>query len=128
MQASAVKLYEETETNGDQYTLMPVTSNLDGEYYGEAIVNYALGLMLRLYYQKEKENELESLHDQKWVRVRDLEQFMSEKYIEDERETMEYGILECRVRGYINVDIYDSIRYFNLTEKCMNLDLYKFRS
>ena len=92
MQASAVKLYEETETNGDQYTLMPVTSNLDGEYYGEAIVNYTLGLMIRSYYQREKENQLESLHDKKWVRVKELEQFINPKSLEEERETLEYGL------------------------------------
>lgn len=128
MQVSVVKLYEETETNGDQYTLMPVTSNLDGDYYGEGIVNYVLGIMIRSYYQKEKENKLESLHDKLWVRVKELEQFVSQKNLEEERETLEYGILECRVRGYIDVDIYDGIRYFNLTEKCLNLDLYKYRS
>lgn len=124
---SAVEIYKQTETDAESYTLMTVTSNLDGAYNGEALINFTLGMLIRVYYDTETEGRLESVYDiEAWARIRDVYKFMRENDV-DEQETIEYSILKCSENGYIKVDYYDNVRYFQLTEKCMNLELYKTR-
>ncbi|MGE7662999.1 hypothetical protein ACQKL6_15045 [Peribacillus sp. NPDC097197] len=125
MIVSAVDLYNITGTNADSYTLLPVTSNLDGEYKGETIVNIILGLLLKVYFDTESKGKLETIYNtNNWARIRNV--FKSIR--EDDAELVEYSILLCSEKDYIKVDFYDGSRYFLLTEKCMNLDLYKYKS
>lgn len=127
MMVSAVEIYKQTETDADMYTLMTVTSNLDGKYKGEALIDFTLGLLIRVYYDNEVNGTLENVYDTSgWARIRDVYKFSSDEDI-DGRETMEYAILKCSENGYIKVDYFDGIRYFKLSEKCLNLDLYKSR-
>lgn len=132
MQASAIIIYKKMETDETKYTPMPHTSNLEGKYPGEGIVNYILGLMIHIYYQKEMTNELETIDsivsndkNRKWVLVKELYPLTPS---EDGRETLEYGILRSYGFGYINVTSWDGERYFNLTDKCENMDLYKIKA
>lgn len=127
MMVSAVEIYKQTETDADMYTLMTVTSNLDGKYKGEALIDFTLGLLIRVYYDTEVNGTLKNVYDTSgWARIRDVYKFSSDEDI-DGRETMEYAILKCSENGYIKVDYFDGVRYFKLSEKCLNLDLYKPR-
>lgn len=127
MKVSAVEIYKQTDTDGDLYTLMAVTSNLDGEYKGEALNDFTLGLLIRTYFDTETTGNLENIYDTDgWARIRGVFKFMREDDV-DGHETTEYAILKCSENGYIKVDYYDGVRYFQLTEKCMNLELYKPR-
>lgn len=124
---SAVEIYKQTGTDANLYTLMAVTSNLDGAYRGDALIDFTLGLLISVYHDAEINGSLESVYDIKgWARIRDVYKFMREDDV-DGQETTEYAILKCSENGYIKVEYYDGVRYFQLTEKCMNLELYKPR-
>lgn len=124
---SAVEIYKKTNTNGDLYTLMPVTSNVDGDYHGETLVNFNLGMLISVYRDAEEEGNLESIYNTHgWARIKDVYRYMSEDD-ESGREMCEYSILLSSEKGYIKVNYYDGVRYFRLTEKCMDVELYKPR-
>lgn len=121
---SAVEIYKQTGTDANQFTLMPCTSNFDGKFEGEGIVNLILGLLMRVYHGEETKCNLKTLDDSEgWARIREVFQFMREGDVE-EKEYTEYGILMCSNMGYITLNFYNGVRYFRLTKKCMNLELY----
>jgi hypothetical protein len=129
MGVSMAEIYKKTNTSSE-FMLMPVTSNLDGKYYGEAMVNMVLAFLLSVYNEAETKEQLESVrddeHDKGWVPVMNVYEYVDRDKDED-MESTEYSILKSHEKGYIEVTIWDNVRYFKPTEKCLNLELYKFR-
>lgn len=133
MAVSIVELYRKTGTDIEQNALMPVTSNLDGLYRGEATVNFGLMSLLVAYHEAETQGRLYVINedttreeDKGWAKVIENYGFM-DKDKEEDRESLTYALIMCREKGYIEVEIWDGYLYFKPTEKCMNDDLYRHR-
>ncbi|MGJ9383889.1 hypothetical protein [Salipaludibacillus sp. CF4.18] len=121
---SAVKLYERLNINGKLHSPMPATSNLEGEYRGELLVDFTLLKLIRTYREAEIKGDIHEIYDTKnWVVLSEISKYTHEDD-EEAKETLEYGILKCYAMGYIDLDFFD-VRHFKLTEKCMNLELYR---
>jgi hypothetical protein len=110
--------------------LMPVTSNLDGTYYGEGMVNLILGFLLDTYYQAESNQQLlfvkGDVNSDGWAPVLGAyKQLNREK--NDALDATEYSIRQSKEKGYIELTIWVGVSYFKPTEKCMDLELYKYR-
>lgn len=133
MTVSIVELYERTGTDPSANVLMPVTSNVDGVYSGEGVINMCLAMLLNTYRQAEADNQLHQIDedtdvekDKNWAKVLDVQEYINKERKEDV-EQMEYAVLMSFQKGYIEMELWDGIRYFKPTEKCLNLDLYRFR-
>ena len=127
MQASATDIFKKLDVE-ELNTPMPRTSRLEGRYPGEGIIDYVLGSMIHIYYRQEVMDELETLDSvissdkgEKWVNVKKLFSVIGK----DSRENLEYGISKAYEFGYVNVILFNGVRYFNLTDKCKNVKLYE---
>lgn len=129
MSVSIVKVYKLTNTTSD-FMLMPVTSNLDGNYYGEGMVNMILAFLLGIYYQAESNQQLISIKgdidNNGWAPVLSVYKQLNRQE-NDALDSTEYSIHHAKEKGYIDVTLLDGASYFKPTEKCMNLELYKHR-
>ncbi|MFP7225573.1 hypothetical protein SFC42_21050, partial [Priestia filamentosa] len=84
--------------------------------------------MIHIYYRQEVMDELETLDSvisnnkgEKWVNVKELFSVIGK----DSRENLEYGISRAYEFRYVNVVLFNGVRYFNLTDKCENVKLYE---
>lgn len=134
MVVSMIELYEKTGVNPEIATLMPVTSNLEGFYSAEGVVNMGLMMLLAGYYRAEKDGTLNKIkedsnapEDERWAKVSQAYVFMDADKEED-REYIEYGLHQGNIKGYVEVEFWEGFRYYKPTEKCMNLELYTSRN
>ena len=128
MTVSIVELYEKTGTNASQFALMPSTKKVDGLYPGVGMTDMTLGILLSVYHDSELANKLESIEEDEanngWARVLDTYSTINRDRDED-IDSLEYSIMICRDKGYIEIEQWDGIRYFKPTEKCMNVEMYR---
>lgn len=125
---SAVEIYSQTETDAEKNVLIPSTSNLEGEYPGSALVDFSLALLLNTYRKFESADEMNTIYGTDgWVSVKEVYTHMKPGDVGG-TEMLEYSILKCFEYEYIEVEYYDEVRYYKLKEKCLNLELYKFKN
>lgn len=129
MSVSIVNIYKQTNTPSD-FMLMPVTSNLDGTYYGEGMVNLMLGLLLDVYYQAESNQQLlfvmGDVNSNGWVPVLSVYNQLNRQK-NDALDATEHSIHQSKEKGYIELTFWEDAFYFKPTEKCMDLELYTYR-
>lgn len=128
MTVSITELYKQTGVDSNQGVLMPQTQRNDGEYPGFFRTNYTLGVLLSIYGDVEAKGALESIQEDEknngWAKVMNVYKTISRER-DDDIDSLEYGIMLCREKGYIVIELWDGVRYFKPTEKCMDLDLYR---
>lgn len=124
---SAVEIYKQTGTNPESHHLFPVTSNLEGPYLADFMVDLALAFFINTYLQAENSEGMNVVYESDhWVKVKDVYQYVNPKDVAGP-EMIEFGLLKCSEYGYLEVTYYDDVRYFKLREKCLDLELYKTR-
>lgn len=143
MKISVVDLYEKTRTNPEKHMLKPKSHRFDVSNQGTGLTDVALAQLLSVYRNIEEAGQLENIGydnlDTGWARVRDYYRTLkaNEKNLyanhfytdaDDYLDTIEYGMMNCRDHGYIQLSMWNGIRYFKPTEQCMNLDLYQLRT
>ncbi|MEX3624180.1 hypothetical protein [Viridibacillus arvi] len=122
---SVIEFHKKIDVDREKGSLIPRTEKVDGEYPGCEMVNLILMLLINTYGDAEKNNQLHSIEDTDgWVILNNIFEKYNNFKKKKDTQLIEYNVLKCLELGYIEITIED-IRYFKITEKCLNITLYK---
>lgn len=126
MKLTFANLYKQTGTNPETHTLYPSLDKIDGEYPGFFMTNFIVGACMFAYHLAEKNHNLIEKDGLSWCSFANSGNIFNTKDDDDERY-FERCIKQATERGWLTIEKIDNDRCFSLSERILDIELYKQR-